>query len=237
MKILLNTMKNNLQTIYQEIRNAEKQYQRLENSVSLLAVSKNHDITMIEQAILAGQRIFGESYVQEAMPKIEFLNAKYENLEWHFIGRIQSNKIKHMAKLFSWVHSVTKIEQVESLHNKRSDDLLPLNVCIEVNLNHEISKTGIDPRDVFDFAMQFKQFTKVKLRGLMAIPAPEHDSLLQRQNFLDLRKILDTCNQKNLNLDTLSMGMSDDFVEAIACGSTIVRIGTAIFGERNYSKR
>lgn len=223
----------NLKRINQEIRQAEKYCNRLENSVNLLAVSKNHDVQKLEQAILAGQKCFAESYIQEAIPKIEYLNAKYTDLIWHFIGRIQSNKIKYIAKYFSWVQSITKIEQVESLHNKRLDNLPAINLCIEINLNQEASKGGIMIDEVVQFAQQIKQFSKVKLRGLMAIPAPTTDTEQQKHNFMQLKNLFDFCNQQGLNLDTLSMGMSDDFINAIYCGTTFVRIGTAIFGQRN----
>lgn len=231
---------NNIRIITQKIRAAEIEFNRPVNSVSLLAASKSQTIEKIKAAIAAGQRRFGENYSQEALSKIQDL--KRENsLEWHFIGSIQTNKTRMLALHFDWVHGVSTAKVAEALNRYRSTTQPPLNVCIQINVDLENSKSGIFPgkeTELFELVQMIRQMDRLQLRGLMAIPAPSPEFNQQRARFArvaDLKKAinhrLQETGAKDL-LDTLSLGMSDDFVAAIAAGSTMVRVGTAIFGAR-----
>jgi hypothetical protein len=225
----------NLEKIKNNIIDAAARFGRNGNDITLIAVSKNHPSNKIEAAFDAGQRHFGESYVQEALRKMQELNN--EKIIWHFIGKIQSNKAKLLANNFSWVQSVTSKESAELLNKYRLENLSPLNICIEVNLSNEFSKAGVALDGVFALANAIANLPRLKLRGLMAIPAPREDFNKQVETFSLLTDTVKQLNsQYNLNLDTLSMGMSDDYAAAIAAGSTMIRIGTAIFGEREYSR-
>ena len=212
------------------IAGAENRFQRQPNSVQLIAISKSQSPKAIKEAILAGQRTFGENYVQESLAKIEQL--KDHALEWHFVGKIQSNKTKAIAENFSWVHSLSEIKIAERLNQYRKANLLPLNVCIQVNIDKEPSKGGIYLEDILPFIQSLEKLSHLKLRGLMAIPKAKNHFKDQCQSFKKLRTTLEKLQHLGFKLDTLSMGMSDDFEAAIAEGATFVRIGTAIFGKR-----
>ena len=220
-----------LQAIKQRIHLAETNYHRPLGSVQLLAVSKGQDATAIEQAYEGGQRDFGENYVQEALIKIRSLS--HLDLQWHFIGPIQSNKTKIIATEFSWVHSLCRLTIAQQLHAARNPSLPRLNVCLQVNLDEEDSKSGVACHLLPELAQAVLQLPRLQLRGLMTIPAPQIDTQRQYHSLLRLSNLLHSLNSDlNLSLDTLSMGMSDDLDAAIHAGSTIVRIGKAIFGER-----
>jgi len=200
--------------------------------VDLLAVSKTWPAAAVRDAAAAGQRRFGESYVQEAVPKVAALRDL--DLEWHFIGPLQSNKTRPVAEAFAWVHSVERLKIAERLSQQRPPDLGPLNVCLQVNVSGEASKSGCAPGEVAALALAVAQLPNLRLRGLMAIPEPGEDVATQRRRFAILRELRERLAADGLVLDTLSMGMSDDLEAAIMEGATMVRVGTAIFGERTY---
>ena len=212
------------------IQQIESKYQREPGSTILLAVSKTKSIEEIAEAINHGQREFGENYLQEAVQKITALSDK--KLTWHFIGPIQKNKTKQIAEYFDWVHSVDRLVIAERLSAQRSNLTSPLQVCIQVNLDNEKTKSGVLIEQVHDLANAISKLKQLKLRGLMAIPQPSDDINEQRLRFKQLRIQLEKLNDLGLNLDTLSMGMSGDLEAAIAEGATIVRVGTSIFGKR-----
>ena len=216
------------QTVLDRIRAAERQFQRPPGSVELLAVSKTHPASAVAALAALGQHHFGENYLQEALDKIADLAAL--NLEWHFIGPIQANKTRSIAEHFAWVHSVDRLKIAERLNAQRPDDLPPLNVCLEVNIDCEPSKHGLEERELADIAQAVAVLPRLRLRGLMAIPAPVADFTAQRLPFARLREWQERLQMAGL--DTLSMGMSDDLEAAIAEGATLVRIGTALFGPR-----
>ena len=203
---------------------------RAPDSVQLLAVSKTFGADAVREAAAAGQRAFGENYVQEALDKIEALRGL--ELEWHFIGPIQSNKTRPIAENFAWVHSVDREKIARRLSEQRPNGMTPLNVCIEVNVSGEASKSGVAPAEVPALARLMTDLPRLKLRGLMAIPEPTGDMTLQRHRFAELRALQDALARDGIVLDTLSMGMSADLEAAIAAGSTMVRVGTALFGRR-----
>lgn len=217
-----------LNNVLLEIRTAEKTFHRPPCSVRLLAVSKGQSVENISIAFLAGQTAFGESYLQEALKKIPLLH----NAEWHFIGPIQSNKTRKIAEHFSWVHSVAEQKIAKRLSDQRPPHLPPLNICLAVNISEEPSKSGILPCQAKDLAAYCAALPSLRLRGLMAIPAPHPAFAEQSAEFHKLRLLFDELCKEKIILDTLSMGMSHDFNAAISEGATIVRIGTAIFGER-----
>lgn len=217
------------------IHQAEMSCGRQPGTIQLIAVSKGHSSQAILQAFAAGLCHFGESYWQEAQTKIQALS----NLPlcWHFIGPIQSNKSKKIASHFEWVHSVSRSKIATLLHDERPASLPPLNVCIQVNFDDETTKAGTTPESVASLATFITQLPRLRLRGLMLIPKHVADEEGQYQSFLRLKALLESLNQQlNLNMDTLSMGMSDDFQAAIRAGSTMLRLGTAIFGERDRGK-
>jgi hypothetical protein len=217
--------------IEQLIRQAEILYHRQPGSVKLLAVSKGHSSTDIQQALAAGLRDFGENYLQEALTKILALPTLPIN--WHFIGPIQSNKTASIAQYFSWVHSISRPKIARLLNDMRPISMPPLNICLQVNFDDEETKAGLMPHEVEELASYVQELPRLQLRGLMIIPKPQACEQMQYQSLLRLTQLMDTLNQKlGLQLDTLSMGMSDDLQAAIHAGSTIVRVGTAIFGER-----
>lgn len=220
----------NLAVIERDIREYEKKYSRDAHSVFLLAVSKRQPVEKMQQAIAAGQLAFGENYLQEALEKKMLL--ANPQIEWHFIGAIQSNKTRKIAEHFSWVHSVNDRKICERLNAQRPAELPPLNVCLEVNVSHESTKSGVNIDEVFSLATYCASLPRLKLRGLMTMPAPFDTLALQRGEFNKLKKLFDELNQNHFQLDTLSMGMSNDLEAAIAEGATIVRVGTAIFGAR-----
>ncbi len=227
-------IKKNLLELRQHIKVLAKQYQRDPDHIKLLAVSKTHPTEKIKQAIAVGQTCFAESYVQEAIRKIQELSQ--QQLEWHFIGRIQSNKIRDIAKHFTWVHSVASLKAAQQLDHYRPDNMPPLNICIQVNVSEEASKAGIHLAELIPLAQHIKALPKLNLRGLMTIPKINHDFTQQRQPYRKLYLVQQALNLQDFNLDTLSMGMTNDIAAAIAEGATIVRVGTAIFGERIYDE-
>jgi pyridoxal phosphate enzyme (YggS family) len=231
--MLMPTIHERLQQLRSSIRHAESAAHRPPDSVCLLAVSKTHSVAEIREALAAGQTAFGESYVQEALEKMTALTDA--PIEWHFIGPIQSNKTAQIAAHFHWVHSIDRVKIAQRLNDQRGD-LPPLNVCIQVNTSGETSKAGIPESELVPLAKAISQLPRLRLRGLMTIPAPESDPDKQRLPFRQLKTCLDRLNQLGMALDTLSMGMSDDMQVAIAEGATIVRIGTAVFGPRLPSR-
>ncbi len=226
---------SNLQAVRNAIAQAARTAQRCAEDVALLAVSKTFPAAAVRAAFHAGQRAFGESYLQEALDKISALRDL--PLEWHFIGPIQSNKTRAIAENFSWVHGVDRLKIAERLSAQRPQTLPPLNVCIQVNVSGESSKSGVSPGEVAELAHAVARLPQLRLRGLMAIPAPAEGLAAQRAPFARLRQLLQELNAQGLKLDTLSMGMSQDMEAAILEGATIVRVGTAIFGERNYGEK
>ena len=210
------------------IRDAEAKYHRPKQSVALLAVSKAQRRREIEYAIDAGQRHFGENYLQEALEKINVLQ-KHEVI-WHFIGSIQSNKTRLIAENFSWIHGISRIEIAEQLNKYRPVNLPLLNVCVQVNISKENTKNGVSLRELSSLVMAIDALERLQLRGLMAMPAPIQNFLEQRSIYQSVARAQCKLIEKGFTLDTLSMGMSDDFEAAIAAGSNMVRIGKAIFG-------
>ncbi|MCK6395084.1 YggS family pyridoxal phosphate-dependent enzyme [Zoogloea sp.] len=200
------------------------------SEVRLLAVSKTWPAESVREAAAAGQRAFGESYVQEAIDKLDTLAGL--GLEWHFIGPLQSNKTRPVANAFSWVHSVDRLRIAQRLSEQRDVHLPPLQVCIQVNVSGEASKSGVTPDALPELARAVAALPRLQLRGLMTIPEATSDVAVQRARFATLRQLKDGLVASGLSLDTLSMGMSDDLDAAIAEGATIVRVGTAIFGSR-----
>jgi len=221
----------NLQTIGAEIAQYSERYHRPAHSVRLLAVSKRHPADAIREAYDCGQRAFGENYAQEMLEKAEELSAL--EIEWHFIGPLQSNKTKDVAATAHWVHAIDRLKIARRLSEQRPSDLPALNVCLQVNVNDEASKSGVSVAELPELAAQVSELSGIKLRGLMAIPEATNDPVQQRANFAILAKAQADLNAAGYELDTLSMGMSDDMEAAIAEGATMVRIGTAIFGARN----
>jgi pyridoxal phosphate enzyme (YggS family) len=200
------------------------------DAVRLLAVSKKKPLSAILEAARAGQRDFGENFVQEGVAKI--LEAGHDDLVWHFIGHLQSNKTRDVAMHFQWVHTVDRAKIARRLSAQRPDELPALNVCIEVNVDEEASKSGVSPREVAALAREIAGLPRLKLRGLMCLPAIRDDYEEQRKPFRALRELLEDLRKDGFDVDTLSMGMSADYAAAIREGATIVRIGTALFGAR-----
>jgi len=219
-----------LQTVKQQISAAEQQFGRKTGSVRLLSVSKTRPLEDIITVFEQGQVDFGENYLQDAMGKIEA--TRHLALNWHFIGPIQSNKTRTLAENFSWVHSLERLKIARRLNDQRPTDLQPLNVCLQVNISREAQKSGVAPEDTLALALEVAQMPRLKLRGLMAIPKACDDFQEQRSLFKALANLYQQLNKKGLNMDTLSMGMSGDIDAAIAEGSTMVRVGSAIFGPR-----
>jgi pyridoxal phosphate enzyme (YggS family) len=206
--------------------------QRPVQSVTLLAVSKTFGPEAVREAVAAGQHAFGENYVQEALAKIAALDDLRPQLDWHLIGPLQSNKTREVAARFDWVHSIDRLKIAERLSAQRPDGLPPLNVCVQVNVSGEASKSGVAPADVPALASQVARLPRLRLRGLMSIPEPVEGFDAQRAPHRRLRTLFESLRAEGLALDTLSMGMSADLEAAIAEGSTLVRVGSAIFGAR-----
>jgi pyridoxal phosphate enzyme (YggS family) len=221
----------NLQAVHARIEAAARAAGRNPKDISLLAVSKTWPAGHVRDAAAAGQRAFGENYVQESVAKIAELAAL--GLEWHFIGPLQSNKTRPVAEHFDWVHSVERMKIAERLSEQRPAGMAPLNVCLQVNVSGEASKSGCAPEEAVALANAIAALPKLRLRGLMCIPEPVEDVEAQRRPFRQLRELYDQLRGDGLPLDTLSMGMSHDIEAAIAEGATMVRVGTAIFGERS----
>lgn len=222
---------SNLQAVRRRIATACDACGRDPAEVTLLAVSKTWPAASVEAAAAAGQRAFGENYVQEGVAKAEALAAL--GLDWHFIGPLQSNKTRPVAAHFQWVHSVDRLKIAQRLAEQRDAHLPPLNLCIQVNVSGEASKSGVLPSEVAALAFAVSALPNLRLRGLMAIPEPLEGFEAQRTPHRLLRALLDELRAQGLELDTLSMGMSADLEAAIAEGATIVRVGSAIFGERH----
>jgi len=229
------SIKQRLESVRQRIRQAEAASGRPDGCVSLLAVSKTQPVEAVIAAHEAGQRAFGENYLQDALEKIKQLAGL--GLEWHFIGRIQSNKTRDIAAHFDWVHGLGDAKHARRLADQRPDDLPPLNVCIQINVSGEQSKGGVEPEQAMELIELCRTLPRLSLRGLMTIPAVAADSDGKRGPLHKLRLLRDRLATPELPLDALSMGMSGDLEEAIAEGATIVRIGTAIFGPRNYDRQ
>ena len=226
---------SNLQATRAAIALASKAAHRNVTEIHLLAVSKTFPAEAVREAYRAGQTAFGENYLQEALVKIEALRDL--QLEWHFIGPVQSNKTRVIAENFDWVHGVDRFKIAERLSAQRPHHLHPLNICLQVNVSGEDSKSGIAPRDALELALAVAPLPNLKLRGLMTIPSPAADEIAQHEPYAQMRVLLGQLNSKGMTLDTLSMGMSHDFPAAIMEGATIVRIGSAIFGNRDYGGR
>ena len=227
----MSTIADNIDLVSQRIRAAADAVQRDANSIHLLAVSKTKPAQAVREAYAAGMCDFGENYLQEALGKQAELTDL--PLSWHFIGPIQSNKTRAIAENFAWVHSVDRLKIAQRLSEQRPADLAPLNICIQVNVSGEASKSGCTPADLPALANAISALPRLKLRGLMAIPEPTEDRAAQDAAFAAVR---DLQASLNLPLDTLSMGMSHDLESAIAQGATWVRIGTALFGARDYGQ-
>ncbi|AIG03576.1 pyridoxal phosphate enzyme, YggS family protein [Pseudomonas fluorescens] len=227
----MSTIADNIGLVTERIRAAAQAAQRDATSVHLLAVSKTKPAQAVREAYAAGMRDFGENYLQEALGKQAELTDL--PLSWHFIGPIQSNKTRAIAEHFAWVHSVDRLKIAQRLSEQRPADLPPLNICIQVNVSGEASKSGCTPADLPALAEAIQALPRLKLRGLMAIPEPTDDRAAQDAAFATVR---DLQARLDLGLDTLSMGMSHDLESAIAQGATWVRIGTALFGARDYGQ-
>jgi pyridoxal phosphate enzyme (YggS family) len=227
-----NPVQARLQAVRDRIAAACKSTGRSPESVRLVAVSKTFAAEAVRAAAQAGQRDFGENYVQESLAKIAALRGEDLDLAWHFIGPLQSNKTRAVAQHFQWVHSVEREKIAERLSSQRDAHAAPLDVCLQVNVSGEASKSGVAPAEVGTLARAVAALPRLRLRGLMAVPEPTNDPALARRRFAQLRLLLEDLNERGFALDTLSMGMSADLEAAIAEGATMVRIGTAIFGER-----
>lgn len=229
----MNSLQQSRNQVIQQIEDACKHARRNVESVQLLAVSKTHPSESLREMYQTGQRAFGENYLQEALDKMESLGDL--DIEWHFIGHVQRNKTKHLAEKFAWVHGVDRLIIAERLSNQREANQAPLNICLQVNIDAQDTKDGCQPNEVAELVKRISQLPHLKLRGLMVIPAPNNS-----QAFSDAKALFESVKTEHAHpedWDTLSMGMSGDMNEAIAAGSTMVRVGTALFGARDYSKQ
>ncbi|ENX17550.1 YggS family pyridoxal phosphate enzyme [Acinetobacter sp. CIP 64.2] len=229
----MNQSQQSRQSVLNQIEQACQHVQRDPATVQLLAVSKTHPSTRLRTMYAVGQRCFGENYLQEALEKIEELQDL--EIEWHFIGHVQRNKTKHLAEKFDWVHGVDRLIIAERLSSQRSDQQKALNLCLQVNIDGQDSKDGCQPEEVAELVQRISQLPKLRLRGLMVIPAPENHAA-----FADAKALFEQVKAQHVqpqDWDTLSMGMSADLDAAIAAGSTMVRIGTALFGAREALKK
>ncbi len=226
----MTSISNRLQAILSTIQ-AARQLAHANQAVQLLAVSKAQSAAAIRAAYAAGQTLFGENYLQEALDK----QAQLSDLaiQWHFIGPIQSNKTQAIAQHFDWVHSVDRLKIAQRLNDARANNSVPLQICVQVNISNEASKSGVLADDLASTAAAIAKLPHLQLRGLMAIPAPSKDPNVQSQQFKQVRQCYDNLLAEGFALDTLSIGMSDDYAVAIEQGATIVRIGSALFGARN----
>ena len=232
----MNTVQDNLLNIKNEIKKIAKECGRDPNTIQLIAVSKTKPVEQITEAINAGQLAFGENYVQEGIEKIQYFEKNMPNndLIWHFIGPLQSNKSKLVAEHFDWMHTIDRFKIAQRLSDQRPNHMAKLNVLIQVNISQEASKSGVKPEEVADLVKQIVTLPNLNLRGLMAIPEIENDYDKQLNVFTKMQQLLHSLQKDYPFMDTLSMGMSGDMPAAINAGSTMVRIGTAIFGARQY---
>jgi pyridoxal phosphate enzyme (YggS family) len=230
--MIIDSIASQLQRVHQRMADASVSSGRNVSSVQLLAVSKTFSAAAVREACAAGQRAFGENYVQEALAKMAELADLRSQLEWHLIGPLQSNKTRDVAAAFDWVHSVDRLKIAERLSAQRPAGMPPLQLCLQVNISGEASKSGLPPVEVAAVAAAVAALPRVVLRGLMAIPEPAADRQAQRAPYRALRELLQSLNAGGLGLDTLSMGMSADLEAAVWEGATLVRVGSAIFGGR-----
>ncbi|HHX8499048.1 TPA: YggS family pyridoxal phosphate-dependent enzyme [Vibrio diabolicus] len=233
----MSSIQQNIEHITSQIRYDEQKCGRTPESVQLLAVSKTKPVEAILEANQAGQTAFGENYVQEGVSKVQHFAEHYPDnrIEWHFIGPIQSNKSRLVAEHFDWVHTIDRTKIAQRLNDQRPSELKPLQVLIQVNTSDEASKSGVTEAEVFELAELISRLPNLTLRGLMSIPANVSDYESQLHEFQKLATLKQTLEAQFPEIDTLSMGMSGDMTAAIEAGSTMVRIGTAIFGARDYS--
>jgi pyridoxal phosphate enzyme (YggS family) len=232
----MSTIAGNLQAVEATIQAACEAASRPRSTVQLLAVSKTFPAEAVLEAAACGQRAFGENYLQEGIDKIAAVAKALPDtrLEWHFIGPIQSNKTRPIAANFDWVHTVERLKIAQRLSEQRPPELGPLNICLQVNISGEASKSGAAPEELLALAQAVAALPNLRLRGLMAIPEPQDDPDLQRAPFARLRELAQDIVKAGIQLDTLSMGMSGDMRAAVLEGATIVRVGSAIFGARHY---
>ena len=232
----MTTIADRLADAHQRIAQAAQNSSRDSKAIQLLAVSKTKPISQIVEAYDAGQRLFGENYVQEGEEKVNALRDSHDDIEWHFIGPLQSNKSKSIAEHFDWMHTLSREKIARRLSEQRPAHLKPLQVCIQVNISQEESKSGVSPEEIAPLADAISALPRLTLRGLMAIPTATSDESVQQAEFRQMQALFKQLQQRYPAIDTLSMGMSQDLELAIAFGSTMVRIGSAIFGERDYAK-
>ena len=221
----MSKIKNNIKDIYNRLLKQSA----CNLDIKLLVVSKSQSVKNIEEAYDAGQRLFGENYLQEALEKIQQINKP--KIEWHFIGPIQSNKCKLIAENFSWVQSIDRIK-VASRINEYRESMPPINVCIQINISNELSKSGVQPHNLKAFINEMKSFRNLKLRGIMSIPSNTNSPDKLSEEFMELRKLYEEIKFSDPDIDTLSMGMSNDYLIAVKYGATLIRVGSAIFGSR-----
>ncbi|MES2299863.1 MAG: YggS family pyridoxal phosphate-dependent enzyme [Pseudomonadota bacterium] len=234
----MSTIVEKLQAVDDTIVAAARAAGRARAEVRLLAVSKTFPASAVLEALAGGQQCFGENYLQEALDKMAAVAAGAPDrpVEWHFIGPIQSNKTRPIAEHFDWVHTVERLKVAQRLSEQRPAARGPLSICLQVNISGEASKSGVAPQELGELARAVAALPNLRLRGLMAIPEPSEDVARQRAAFAQVRALFDRLRAQGFALDTLSMGMSADMTAAIAEGATIVRVGSAIFGARNYAK-
>ena len=221
----MSKIKNNIKDIYNRLLKESA----CNLDINLLVVSKSQSVKNIEEAYDAGQRLFGENYLQEALEKIQQINKP--KIEWHFIGPIQSNKCKLIAENFSWVQSIDRIK-VASRINEYRESMPPINVCIQINISNELSKSGVQPHNLKAFINKMKSFRNLKLRGIMSIPSNTNSPDKLSEEFMELRKLYEEIKFSDPAIDTLSMGMSNDYLIAVKYGATLIRVGSGIFGSR-----
>jgi pyridoxal phosphate enzyme (YggS family) len=231
----------NLLKTRERIAQAAKACGRSPDDIKLLAVSKTFPAEDVRTAFSFGQKLFGENYVQEGVAKVQALNDLRTEIEWHFIGPIQSNKTKDVAEHFDWVHSIDRLKIAQRLNDQRPEHMGPIQVCVQVNISGETSKSGLMPNELLDLCLHISHMPRLRLRGLMSIPEPTDDVVSQKKAHRSLFELFQNLKKSSsldhslVQLDTLSMGMSSDIDSAISEGSTMVRVGTAIFGKRTYS--
>ena len=234
--MIMSTIVSNLQAVDASIVAAAQAAGRARADIKLLAVSKTFPAEAVLEAVGAGQTRFGENYLQEALDKMVLVSEALggQKIEWHFIGPLQSNKTRPVAESFDWVHTVDRLKIAQRLSDQRPVGTVPLNICLQVNISGEASKSGVKPEELAELALHVAQLPRLRLRGLMAIPEATSDPEQQRAAFARLRHLYEALIRDGISLDTLSMGMSADLGPAVLEGATIVRVGSAIFGSRNY---